>query len=111
VTHVRFSIADALAAATIAVTMMRAGIETQAGEATALGYPWWTFLVAALGYGLVAMWALVNDVRWVLLVACIIPFTFCLFHLSDMRAGNATVWGTFLISGAGIVAQIVALVR
>ncbi|HUR70237.1 MAG TPA: hypothetical protein VM370_13415 [Candidatus Thermoplasmatota archaeon] len=105
----RFSIPDALAAATIAITMMRAGIETQAGEAQALGYPWWTFLVAAMGYGLVTMWALVNEQHWVLLVACILPGLFALIHLDDLRQGHATVWATLVLSIAGTLGQVYAL--
>lgn len=94
-----------LAAVAISVTLMRAGIETQAGEPQALGYPWWTFLVAALAYGLVAMWALANEARLVLLVASLIPFAFSLLHGSELRSGNATVWAAFLSGGASALAQ------
>ena len=106
----RFTVPDALAAATLAITMMRAGIETQAGEPQALGFPWWTNLVAAMVYALVFAWAFLNDVHAVLIALCAIPLVFCLFHLHDLRAGNATVWATLVISIAGIIGQVVALV-
>lgn len=107
----RFSIPDALAVATLAITCMRAGIETQAGEATELGYPWWTFLVAAMVYALVGGWALLNDVRWLLLVGSLLPASFALIHMHDLRTGNLTVWATLVIGVASAVAQGVAIAR
>lgn len=103
----KVNLANALAGATIAIAMIRAGIEIQRGEPAELGQPWWTFFIAAVAYALVGIWALSNEQRWIVIGLCALPFLFALFHLSDLRAGNPTVWITLVVSATAVVAQIV----
>lgn len=104
--ELRFDAPTVLALATILIALLRAGIETQAGEAQALGFPWWTFAVAGVIYGLVAIYAIAAGWRAVVLVAVALPLLLAMFHLRDLRSGNATVWATALVSASAVVAQM-----